>query len=187
VTRAIFAGFINPDNPKPKVIPADDVLTLDGKPYGGKNEFAPVHYGMNWGGGHKGFGDDFIKEKGTLRGVLIPVPVAGPAGMTQNISFAHITDGTSYTLAIAEKRDGSGWAVGGFGGSEFDVHTSPLYVGDDANAKRVFSGCPKAEHINVLFGDGSVRALKPTLAKRIWYAMMTRDGGEMIDAKELDK
>jgi hypothetical protein len=65
------------------------------------------------------------------------------------VRLRDITDGASFTLAIVEKRDSFGWAVGGWGGSEFDVHTAPAYNGDDALARnalaRFWEGEPPGE------------------------------------------
>jgi hypothetical protein len=56
------------------------------------------------------------------------------------VRLTDITDRASFTLANVEKRDSFGWAVGGWGGSEFDVHTAPAYNGDDTLARKVYSG-----------------------------------------------
>ena len=66
----------------------------------------------------------------------------GPDGRpkARNVKLADITDGTSSTLAMVEKRDSYGWAVGGFGGSEFDVNTQPNFEQDDALGRKVYSG-----------------------------------------------
>jgi len=39
--------------------------------------------------------------------------------------------------------------------------------------------------VNVLFGDGSVRFIKSTVAFNIWYAVGTRAGGEIVSADAL--
>jgi prepilin-type processing-associated H-X9-DG protein len=91
-----------------------------------------------------------------------------------------ITDGASFTLAIVEKRDSFGWAVGGLGGSEFDVHTSPAYEGDDKFARKVYSGSTHAEGPNALMCDGSVRQLRAKQDRALWYALITRAGAEPV-------
>ncbi len=91
-----------------------------------------------------------------------------------------ITDGTAFTLAIVEKRDSFGWDVGGWGGSEFDVHTAPAYVGDDPLARKVYSGSPHADGPTALLCDGSVRRLPARQDRILWYALLTRAGGEVI-------
>ena len=98
----------------------------------------------------------------------------------RNVGLEHITDGLSFTLAMVEKRDSFGWAVGGWAGSEFDVHTSPAYAGDDALARKVYSGSPHADGPNALMCDGSVRPLRARQDAAIWYALITRAGGEVV-------
>ena len=90
-----------------------------------RSTFAKGHYGANWGGGRGPWGEDFAKQRGTYLGVMLTVVTPENKGKVRNISIRDITDGTSFTLAMVEKRDSFGWAVGGWGGSEFDVHTSP--------------------------------------------------------------
>ena len=106
----------------------------------------------------------------------------GPDGRpkARNISVADITDGTAFTLAVVEKRDSFGWAVGGWGGSEFDVYTTPAYEGDDKVARKVYSGSTHAIGPNALFCDASVRTLPARQDKKIWYRLITRAGGEAV-------
>jgi hypothetical protein len=89
-------------------------------------------------------------------------------------------DGASFTLAIVEKRDSFGWAVGGWGGSEFDVYTSPAYDGSDALARKVYTGSTHAEGPDALLCDGSVRQLPAKQDQSVWYALITRAGGESV-------
>jgi hypothetical protein len=188
VTRTKLAVYLCPDNKGPTgPMEARDVPSLDDKGVPGKNQFVATHYGANWGGGHEGFGDDFVKAKGTYLGMIVPVstPEGAEAGVKANIRFADVPDGLSNTIMVAEKGDGGAWAVGGFGNSEFDVNTSPAYDGDDAKAKRVFTGSPHEAGPNILMGDGSVRALSPKTEKDVWYALITRNGGEVIRPEDL--
>jgi prepilin-type processing-associated H-X9-DG protein len=44
---------------------------------------------------------------------------------------------------------------------------------------------PSGRHpgvVNVLFGDGTVRAVKNTIANTVWWAIGTRNGGEVVSA-----
>jgi hypothetical protein len=96
------------------------------------------------------------------------------------VSPKDIKDGASFTLAIVEKRDSFGWAVGGWGGSEFDVFTSPAYEGDDALARKVYTGSTRVDGPNALMCDGSVHQLPAKQDRKIWYSLITRAGGETV-------
>ena len=106
----------------------------------------------------------------------------GPDGKpkVRNVGLKDITDGTSTTLALVEKHDSYGWAVGGLGGSEFDVNTQPNYAENDALARKVYSGSVHRQGVHALFCEGSVRRLEPKIDRELWYAMVTRAGGERV-------
>ncbi len=151
--------FLCPDNADNKAVRADEVRYPESR-----STFAKGHYGANWGGGRGPWGEEFAKQKGTYLGVMMTVIT--PDGQVKaqdgkprarNIGVRDITDGTSNTLALVEKRDSFGWAVGGWGGSEFDVHTAPAYDGNDPLARKVYSGSPHADGPNAAMCDGSVR------------------------------
>jgi type II secretory pathway pseudopilin PulG len=182
VTRATVKLFLCPDNPDTDVLPAWEVRYPEGR-----GTFAKGHYGVNWGGGRGPWGEDFVKSKGTYLGVMMAVitpdgQAKGPDGRpkARTVSLAEITDGTAFTLAVVEKRDSLGWAVGGWGGSEFDVYTSPGYQGHERMAMRVYTGSPHADGPNALFCDASVRTLPARQDKKIWYRLITRAGGEPV-------
>ena len=144
VVQCQISTFLCPDNPQVENIEARE-LKLEGAE--SRSTFAKSHYGANWGGGRDRWGQDFVKQKGTYTGVMMTVITPdgqekGPDGLpkARNVKLADITDGTSFTLALVEKRDSYGWAVGGFGGSEFDVNTQPNYEQDDALGRKVYSG-----------------------------------------------
>jgi type II secretory pathway pseudopilin PulG len=179
--------YLSAGNMRKEVVAAKDVTTVDGKPYPGTNTFGPLHFGMNWGGGHEGFGEDFLKEKGAFRGMLLPVvtPEGRKANVT-NVRIANVTDGTSFTIAVVEKRDSNGWAVGGFAGSEFDVNEGPMYTGDDPKKMRVFTGSEQPKGVWAGLADGSVRLLPATMQKDVWYALLTRNGNEAIPANAFE-
>jgi prepilin-type processing-associated H-X9-DG protein len=149
---------------------------------------------MNWGGVRAASGAEVAKaypmanyNGPTHLGVLLTVVEGdGKGGKTKNIGLRNITDGTSNTLALAEKRDSFGWAVGGWGGSEFDVNTSVFYDGDDAALKRVFTSSLHPGGINVAFCDGSVKLLKSAVDQKTWYAVTTRSMGEVIPFAKLN-
>jgi prepilin-type N-terminal cleavage/methylation domain-containing protein len=167
--------YLCPDNPDTKGVPAGEVRFPESR-----STFAKGHYGANWGGGRGPWGEDFAKQRGTYLGVILTVVTPENKGKVRNIRMADITDGTSFTLAMVEKRDSFGWAVGGWGGSEFDVYTSPAYEGNDPLARKVYSGSTHEEGPNAAMCDGSVRHLSPKQARQTWYSLITRAGGEVI-------
>ena len=169
-------------------LPAAEVLKADGKPAypASRALFARSHYGMNWGGGHKGSGDDFLATDKDYRGVMMTVVAPEAKGRSKIIGMRDITDGASFTVGVAEKRDSQGWGVGGFGGSEFDVGESPAYDGKDARLMRALTGSTHPGVIPILFCDGSARALPSAVDRKVWYALMTRDGAEVIKLTDLD-
>jgi prepilin-type processing-associated H-X9-DG protein len=169
------------------LLPAAEILTPDGKPAypQSRSVFARSHYGANWGGGHAGWGDDFVKSERTYRGVMMTVVDEKNRDRSRIIGMRDIIDGTSNTLIVAEKLDSQGWGVGGWGGSEFDVAESPTYNGKDDKARRVFSGSPHEGGLNILYCDGSARFLPSSTDRKVWYALITRDGAEIIKPSDL--
>jgi len=178
--------FLCPDNPNVDNVPAGEVRFPESR-----STFAQTHFGANWGGGRGPWGEDFVKQKGAYLGVMMTVITPdgkvkrpGGQGPAHNVSLAEITDGSSFTLAMVEKRDSFGWAVGGWGGSEFDVHTSPAYDGNDPLARKVFSGSTHADGPSAAMCDGSVRRLPANQDRMLWYALITRNGGEVVKFDE---
>jgi prepilin-type processing-associated H-X9-DG protein len=176
-----LATFICPANINIEPTAAADIRTHKDKPLGGKSTFAAGHYGANWGGVREASGAEAFKAyPGSHLGLILTVVDPDAKGKTRNISFADVTDGLSFTLAMVEKRSSFGWAVGGWGGSEFDVNTIANYQGDDAKLRRVFTGSYHQGGVNALMGDGSVSFLKTETEKTTWYALTTRAGGEVV-------
>jgi type II secretory pathway pseudopilin PulG len=181
-----ITAYLCPDNPTVENVPAGEIRFPESR-----STFARTHYGANWGGGRGPWGDDFVKTNGSYQGVMMTVITAdgmvkGPDGRprARTVSFKDITDGTSMTLAMIEKRDSFGWAVGGWGGSEFDAHTTPNYDVDDPLARKVYSGSSHAEGPSALMCDASVRSLTPRLDRAIWYALITRAGRDLVKFDE---
>jgi type II secretory pathway pseudopilin PulG len=180
------AAFLCPENRDDKKISAQEVRFPESR-----SSFARSHYGANWGGGRGPWGEDFVKSHGTYLGVMMTVITADGRvhskdgrPRARNVALADITDGAGYTLAVVEKRDSFGWAVGGWGGSEFDVHTAPHYAGDDPLARKVYAGSPHADGPTALFCDASVRRLPARQDRAVWYALITRAGGEIVKFDE---
>ena len=162
----------------------------------------------NWGGVHTTpFGDsrvyaatgkanytDYLRQlpgRDDGRGGQLPGHRRHPAGDRRRCwSLETLKDGTTNTIAFGEKRDGFGWAVGGYGGSEFDVWISPTYTEPTpaGNAPPppsfgyAYSGSYHPGGAHFAFCDGSVRWLKSSTNQTIWYALTTRDGKEVISA-----
>ncbi len=169
--------------------------------------FAPGHYAANWGGVHPTpYGDprvyaatamnNYTAKVGGFRGVMMDVTVNfGPIGPTASGTsrcwpLEQLKDGTTNTIAFGEKRDGFGWAVGGYGGSEFDVYLTPAYdeptpVGNNPPPPSfavAYTGSYHPGGAHFAFCDGSVRWLKTATNQTIWYALTTRDGKEVISS-----
>jgi len=148
--------------------------------------YAKCHYGANWGGGRDRWGEDFATQRGSYLGVMMTVidfegkRNTPKSPMARIVRFEDILDGSQFTLAMVEKRDSFGWAKGGWGGSEFDVHTRPNYDENDRLAQKVYSGSVHREGVHSLLCDGSVRRLEPRINQAVWYALITRAGCEKI-------
>jgi prepilin-type processing-associated H-X9-DG protein len=189
------ATFLCPSNAPKDPLAAADITTHKGKPLPGKSKYAPAHYAANWGGVREASGAALVKaypdpaHPASHLGVILTVVDPDAAKPTRNIGIRDITDGTVATILFAEKRDGFGWAVGGWGGTEFDVNSSIAYDGNDAKLRRVFTGSYHPEGLNIGMADGSIKFVKPTVDKALWYGMTTRAGGENIfaDVMKLDR
>ena len=180
-----LATLLCPDVPPRDRRSASQVMTLAPLPaYGGTSSFGSCHYAANWGGGRvgTGWGSDYVAKNKAYRGMMMTVVALGPKGPTRCYRLEEVADGSSTTIAFGEKKDGQGWAVGGWAGSEFDVWTSPNYTDPDPIAISVYSGSFHPGGAHFAFCDGSVRLLKSTTNKAIWYALTTRDGKEVVSA-----
>ncbi|QEH34108.1 translocation protein TolB [Aquisphaera giovannonii] len=182
--EARLEGFLCPDNPRADNVAASE---LNVPVADAKATFGPAHYAANWGGGRDRWGRDFATGQGTYLGVMMTLispdgEVKAPDGKARArcVGMADILDGTANTLAVAEKEESLGWAVGGFAASEFDVNTKPKNDEDTTLARRVYTGSPHREGIHAAFCDGSVRRVGEGINGSTWYAMMTRARGEII-------
>jgi prepilin-type processing-associated H-X9-DG protein len=187
ISRTSLSVLRCPSSPFVDETPSTQIQKLDGSFYPGGAIFAKNHYGVNWGGSHPGWGDEFDQTQGAYRGVSMTVRSKNARGEEGRcIGIKDISDGTSQTILLAEKRDSQGWNVGGWAGSEFDVGPSPCYKGSDPRGNTVYSGSDHQGLLNVGFADGSVRSLSETLNRKVWYGLITRDGGEKVRTDELE-
>jgi prepilin-type processing-associated H-X9-DG protein len=178
-----ISTFLCPETPlSTDNLPSSQVQSFDGTTYPAGSSFARCNYAANWGGSQNALGNDFTKTKGAYLGVMMTVKAIGPRGPTSCIRPQDIRDGLANTLMVGEKRDGQGWNVGGYAGSEFDVGPSPYLVTDDPFLRMVFPGSFHSSLTHFVFCDGSVRPLRSTINRDVWYALSTRDGKEVIGA-----
>ena len=70
--------------------------------------------------------------------------------------------------------------MGGYAGSEFDVGPSPVLTGDDPVLRQTYTGSYHTGMAQFTFCDGSVKSLRSTMNRLSWYALITRDGKEII-------
>jgi len=174
----VISEFLCPSNSHANSVPASAVTHLDGTHDTGTNRYAMSHYAVNWGGGRGPWGRHFTEVERAFRGVIRPDVVANIPLKT--IGEADITDGLSTTLLLTEKRDSQGWPVGGWAGSEFDVGDSPATKTNDEWGDFVYSGSYHQGGVNAAFCDGSARFLTSTMNRNVWFALITRDGGELV-------
>jgi len=173
-----------PLNPHRTPVPASNVTRLSGSRDPGLSTYANAHYAVNWGGGRAGWGRDFEKTEGRNRGLMRAVADIKMTGPLPLIGSNDLTDGASTTVLVAEKRGSQGWAVGGWAGSEFDVGTSPAMNTGDKWGDMVYSGSYHPGWVSVAACDGSVHIVSSGMDRKVWYALITRDGGEPLGDNE---
>ncbi len=91
----------------------------------------------------------------------------------RDTSMADVTDGTSNTIAIVEARDGVPWTKPDE--LPFDAEKAPA-------VPMYGAGSNHAAGFNALLTDGSVRFLKLSINPEVLKALITRNGGEVINA-----
>jgi prepilin-type N-terminal cleavage/methylation domain-containing protein/prepilin-type processing-associated H-X9-DG protein len=90
----------------------------------------------------------------------------------QGTPLAGITDGTSNTIMVVEAAEAVPWTR-----PDSDLEFDP-----DAKASLQGAGSPHPGGFNALFADGSVRFIKDSVAAQVFRALITRAGGEVINA-----
>jgi prepilin-type N-terminal cleavage/methylation domain-containing protein/prepilin-type processing-associated H-X9-DG protein len=89
----------------------------------------------------------------------------------------------------------NGWAFGWYSASLYNHVAPPNWVGQDCGNWSAIPDSPgehavisaRSEHpggVNSLFGDGSVRFVKDTVALQTWRALGTKAGGEVVSADQ---
>jgi prepilin-type processing-associated H-X9-DG protein len=105
------------------------------------------------------------------KGVTFYQCFTGPNAMRPGISFANIVDGTSNTLMVVE-------------GGEPVIWTKPDDLPYDPKKPLPKLGGVFEDGFNALFCDGSVRFIKKTIKEEVLRALITANGGEVIDLKD---
>jgi prepilin-type processing-associated H-X9-DG protein len=135
-------------------------------------------------------------------GLAPPTDLRGVMVKNQNTRIAHITDGTSHTIMVAEdagrpflynagKLVPGGYAPGGPWADDF----GPFFLnGSSADGTVVPGSCPMnctndkeiysfhSQGANVLFADGSVQFIESSISIRTLAALITRSGGEVVSS-----
>jgi prepilin-type processing-associated H-X9-DG protein len=109
---------------------------------------------------------------------------AGVFGYDRKVRERDIKDGLATTLAVAEALDGGPWTAGGKATLRgLSVGEAP-YLGEGgqfASRHRVgFFPWSGPVVTNVLFADGSVRTLTPSVSPQVLEALATIAGGEEV-------
>jgi prepilin-type processing-associated H-X9-DG protein len=97
---------------------------------------------------------------------------AGPGTLfdpTRKVGMRDVTDGTSLTLAVVEGKTPVIWT------KPEDIPFDPK-----ANPSLLDAGSTHPGGFNVLMADGSVRFIKNTIAVQVFWALITRAGGEVV-------
>jgi prepilin-type processing-associated H-X9-DG protein len=104
---------------------------------------------------------------------------AGIFGDDRTVALADVKDGLANTMMVAESSALSGpWFAGGRHTVRGLDPTRQPYIGFG----RQFGGIHVAEGANVLMADGSVRFIKDSIDPKVFEAMSTMAGGEMVSA-----
>ena len=119
------------------------------------------------------------------------VPAAGEGIFYRNSTTAmkHLSDGSSQTLMVGERRSRLGsstWtgSVSGAKAQRVRIVGVADHVPNDANGHFDDFSSEHLAGVHFLFGDASVRRLNDGIDLRIYQALCTRSGGEVASAPE---
>ena len=90
------------------------------------------------------------------------------------VKIAHIIDGTSNTLMVVEAKEGVPWTK---------PEELPFVPGQPA-VPLYGAGSVHPSGFNAAFVDGAVRFIKTTIDPQVLRALITRAGGEVVDASK---
>ena len=95
-------------------------------------------------------------------------------GLTKGVTIAGFTDGTSNTLLVATAREPVEWT------KPADIRFVP-----GADLKRlVHFGSDGLGELHCAFADGSARALRAVMKPETFRALVTRNGGEVVNSED---
>jgi prepilin-type N-terminal cleavage/methylation domain-containing protein len=182
-----YAGITGGDPPS---VTKDNSTTLDTSYWQGNDHFNPPAK-KEWTG-------PIVRANWTLT-----APV-GSVGSTKPISFADITDGTSNTAMLGEKRlhpsnyqsgdwcDDRGWSDGW---DPDTIRSASFPPGQDTDGNAVgvngqqldISYCLGAAHstaFNAAFADGSIHPLSYSIDREVFSFLGNRKDGQSLDGKK---
>lgn len=125
------------------------------------------------------------------------------AGFLQTVGFQQITDGTSNTMWIGEKRlrpsdykTGNGWDDRGWAdGWDYDTVRSTMFpLGPDVDVPNFQSvetpyawafGAAHAGGMNAIFADASVQTIGYEIDREVFNLLGNRDDGQVVDLSSL--
>jgi prepilin-type N-terminal cleavage/methylation domain-containing protein/prepilin-type processing-associated H-X9-DG protein len=140
-----------------------------------------------------------IIQRSDYNGYGADNPLNCHVGFTKKVGFSHITDGTSKTIWVSEKRlrpseyqSGNGWDDRGWSdGWDYDLVRStmwPLASDDEEPVEDKLAYALGSAHpggVNAVFADGSVHAISYDIDRETLNLLGNRSDGETVDASSL--
>jgi hypothetical protein len=112
-------------------------------------------------------------------------PHGGFFGYDRQVSIRDIKDGRATTMAVVEVIDGQSWTAGGWATVRGVVPSEQPYLAEGGQFASLHRGgglFPRYQPTvtNVLFADGSLRALTGAVAPQVFESLATIAGGEDV-------